>query len=148
MLSHRNGLREPFPSFPKSCATPSAMWLRTATVLSPLSAQPPSVPHPTLSSRTHFSSSTHFLCYFPQVFPRLVPSIPTFSQSWLPRSTFSPPSPEHHCFQLWLQIGFPGFGPLCPSLTHVCQLRTHSSPALSLLTAELGKHRQPRLRRG
>lgn len=106
-----------------------------------------SSPHPEFPEPTSLPRHTSFH-YFPQVFPRLVPSIPTFSQSWLPGSTFSPPSPEHHCFQLWLQIGFPGFGPLSPSLTDVCQLRTHSSSALSLLTAELGKHRQPRLRRG
>lgn len=93
-----------------------------------------STPHPKFPEPTSLPRYTSFH-YFPQVFPPLAHLAPTSSQSWLtPFPLLS--CPEHHCFQLSGDIGFPGLGPLAPSLTQVCQLCTHSSSALCLLSQQ------------
>lgn len=127
-------------AFPRAVPppTPDAVWLRNTTVtyFIPISSAPmdPS-PHPP-----------------PQVFfPRLVlppllclhalsaatshksphPWFPHLANAGSSRSTFSPPG-SITVSSCGLQFAFPGSWPLPPSLTHVCQLRAHSS-ALRLL---------------
>lgn len=120
-------------AFPRAVPPPlGAVWLRSTTVTSSLSAQAPWAPHPLAPS---FLSMSGFLS--PLLFLSALPSTTSHKSShpWCPSSgSFHLlSSQEHHCFQLWLQFAFPGFWPLSPSLTHACHLHAQSPSALCLL---------------